>query len=107
MYFDDYIDEVVEDEEEEESSDESDASSDNAFGSFHKKIEPERVFVRNIPGGKTHVSPAKQTQTQSQSQETFSDGDEEVKVADGSDVKLQAGIIDYCIVLGKAAIFGI
>ena len=92
MYFDDYVDEVVEDEEEEESSDSDDASSDG-FDSVHKKADPERVFLRNVPNlGGTFGSPSKLDDS------LELDGEE--KREDGADVKLKAGIIDYCVVLG-------
>lgn len=92
MYFDDYVDEMVEDDDEDESSVESDASSDGDLGSFHKKTNPERVFVRNLPSAGATGMPQKLND---------SIESEEEKHEDGGDVKLQAGVIDYCIVLGK------
>ena len=103
MYFDDYIDEVVEDEEEEEDSEDSDDGNSSGFGSFTKKSDPERVFVPNLPvgpNGKTFGSPQKAAEAKSSSTAATAGSDEEKAQEDGADVKLLAGIIDYCVVLG-------
>ena len=104
MYFDDYIDEVVEDEEEEEDSEDSDDGNSSGFGSFTKKSDPERVFVPNLPvgpNGKTFGSPQKAGEAKSSSTAATAGSDEEKAQEDGADVKLLAGIIDYCVVLGN------
>ena len=103
MYFDDYIDEVVEDEEEEEDSEDSDDGNSSGFGSFTKKSDPERVFVPNLPvgpNGKTYSSPQKAGEAKTLSTAATAGSDEEKAQEDGADVKLLAGIIDYCVVLG-------
>lgn len=98
MYFDDYVDEVVEDEEEEGSNSDSDYASSDGFDSVHKKADPERVFLRNVPHlGGTFGSPSKLDDSMEQ------EGEE--KKEDGSDVKLKAGIIDYCVVLGMYLLY--
>ncbi len=103
MYFDDYIDEVVEDEEEEEDSDDSEDGTSSGFGSFTKKSDPERVFVPNLPvgpNGKAFGSPQKAAEAKTSSTAATAGSEEEKRQEDGAGVKLLAGIIDYCVVLG-------
>lgn len=118
MYFDDYVDEMVEDEED-ASEDDSSRSSD-AFDDFNHESEPsrERVFVRVAANKSLNSSPVKQSELHhaeaQQEHKTLEQGGEggvsggtdsavgDEKKEDGSNVKLETGLIDYCIILGES-----
>ena len=120
MYFDDYVDEVVEDDGEDmsQSGDSEDNSSDDFDNMHDSALEPtkERVFVRTpnksvAANVSVHVdvdgdhSPGPgasiQGVTSSSSSPAPAENGGSSKKEDGSNVKLEAGIVDYCVVLGE------
>ena len=110
MYFDDYVDELVEDEED-ECEGESDSSSLD-FDDVESAVPSrERVFLR-LPTARSSATmhdAAKlplQQQVDSPERSTGhnldSDTDKaEKKEEEGSNVRLEAGLVDYCVMLGQ------
>lgn len=117
MYFDDYVDEVVEDEEEEFGSDEDSTGSGEDLEQLSAVSSRERLFLRvptaakNAPVPRTAESGAENTAFSAL--ETVVEGHEadglggDVAAPEGSQVKLEAGIVDYCVILGPADPFSL
>lgn len=126
MYFDDYVDEMVEDEA--DASEDDSSHSSNDYDDFNHESEPsrERVFVRvaaTANNKSANTSPVKHSEShQEVKNHDFGDDDvssaiihdgkgqatageeEEGKKEDGENVKLETGLIDYCIILGKYSV---
>lgn len=102
MYFDDYVDEVVEDEDDASEADSSHSSDD--YDDFNHEAEPsrERVFLRVAANKSLTGSPAKHADEQKDHEFVGQTGASSAeKKEDGSNIKLETGLIDYCIILGE------
>jgi hypothetical protein len=114
MYFDDYVDEVVEDEEEDFGSEEDTDASGEDLEQLSAVSSRERLFLR-VPVGKNgQTLRTASTDLDSSAFSTLETVEEchdgegpvgESKAPEGSQVKLEAGIVDYCVILGTQLIW--